>query len=244
MDDLVRVLGRSPDGDLLNGMIHELSQPLGAITNYAAVCLHYLTSGSVKEKAEAEVVEVVRRITEQASRANETTRRLKSLVPGEDIELSEADIDELVKEVTSALEPNRRLYGVDLKLEMEDRLPMVTTDRVRLMQAVAAIIKNAIEAVSRNLSDCRRVTIATRRNGDATVEITIEDSGPGLEGRNLDLVCSPLYTTKPGKLGMGLSVSRSVVETLGGRLEAAPAPESGAIFRIVLPIQSKELNVE
>ena len=97
MDDLIRVAGKSPDADLLIGLIHELSQPLGAISNYAAVCLHYLANGRGKEKEEAKVIEVVRRIAEQASRANEITRRLKSLVPGEDFALSVADVDELVE---------------------------------------------------------------------------------------------------------------------------------------------------
>jgi two-component system, LuxR family, sensor kinase FixL len=244
VDDLIRVAGESPDADLLNGMIHQLSQPLGAITNYAAVCHHYLTNGTSNGDDQTEVVEVVRRIAEQASRATEITRRLKSLVPGEDVELSVADVDDLVEEVVSALGPNCRLNGVEVQLKMEDRLPKITTDRVRLMQAVAAILKNAVEAVSGNQRDCRQVTIGARRKGDAMVEITVEDSGPGLGGKELDLVCSPSYTTKPGRLGLGLPVSRSVVETLGGRLEAASVAGSGAVFRIVLPIQSKELNVE
>ena len=244
MDDLIRVALKSPDADLLNGLVHELSQPLGAITNYVAVCLHYLTNGTDKEKEEAEVVEVLRRMAEQAGRANKITRRLKSLVPGGDFELSVADVDDLVEEVVSALGPNRRLHGVDVQLDKEDRLPKITTDRVRLMRAVAAILKNAMEAVSQNRPDCRQVTIRTRRNAEATVEITVEDSGPGLAGKDLDLICSPSYTTKPGRPGLGLAVSRSVVETLGGRLEAASVPGSGAVFRIVLPIQSKELNVE
>ena len=241
MDDLIRVALESPDADLLNGLVHELSQPLGAITNYVAVCLHYLTNGTDREK---EVVEVLRRIAEQAGRASEITRRLRSLVPGEDFGLSVADVDDLVEEVVSALGPNRRLHGVDVQIDKEDRLPKITTDRVRLMQAVAAILKNAMEAVSQNRPDCRQVTIGTRRNGEATVEITVEDSGPGLAGKDLDLICSPSYTTKPGRPGLGLPVGRSVVETLGGRLEAASVPGSGAVFRIVLPIQSKELNLE
>ena len=242
VDDLIRVAGNSPDADLLNGLIHELSQPLGAITNYAAVCLHYLSGGANDEKEEAEVIDVVRRIAEQASRATEITKRLKSLVPGEDLELSEVNVNDLVEEVVSALGPNRRLRGVDLQLSMEDRLPKIATDRARLMQVVAAVLKNAAETVSLNQPDCRRVTIGTRRSGEATVEISIEDSGPRLAEKDLDLVSSPSSTTKPGRLRLELPLSRSLAETLGGRLEAASVPGSGTVFRIVLPIQSKELN--
>ena len=242
--DLIRVAERVVDADRLNGLIHELSQPLGAIANYAAVCLHYLTNGADREKEEAKVIEVVRRIAEQASRASEISRRLTSLVPGADFELSVAGVDDLVEEVVSALEPSCRLHGVEVQLNMADRLPKITTDRVRLMQAVAAILKNAMEAVSQNRPDCRRITIGTGRDGDATVEITVADSGPGLAGKDLDLVCSPSYSTKPGRLGLGLPVSQSVIEALGGRLELASVPGSGAVFRIVLPIQPKELNVE
>jgi len=243
-DALIRIARKSLDVDLLDGMLHELSQPLGAVGNYAAVCLHYLAGDTDSGKNEAEVIEVVRRIAEQATRANRVARRLKCLVAESDSKPSLVDVNRLVEEVVSVLEPKRRLLGVDVQFRLDDRRPKIVTDRVQLMKVIAAILKNAMEAVSQNRPDCRLVTIGTCRNDESTVEITIEDSGPGLAGNDFDFVCSPSYTTKQGGLGLGLPVSRSLVENLGGRLEAASAPESGTVFRIVLPVRSKELNVE
>ncbi len=225
-------------------MTHEISQPLGAIANYAAVCLHYLTDNSDTGDNEAQAIEVVRRIAEQSNRANRYAQRLKCLIAGNDPERAPVDLDDLVQEVVSVLEPKRRLLGVDVQFKLDGHLPKIATDRVQSTKVIAAILKNAMEAVSRNRPDRRLVTVGTRRNEESTVEITIEDSGPGLAGDDFDLFCSPSYTTKPGGLGLGLPVSRSLVENLGGRLEVASATGSGTVFRIVLPIRSKELNVE
>ena len=240
----MRVATKSPDVDLLNGMTHELSQPLGAISNYATVCLHYLTNDADSEENKAEAIEVVRRIVEQASRANGIAQRLKCLIAGNDPEGSLVDVDDLVEEVVSALGLKRRLHGVDVQFKPGGRLPKIAVDRVQSMKVIAAILKNAVEAVSQDRSDRGSVTIGTRSNDESTVEITIEDSGPGLAGDDFDLVCSPSYTTKPGGLGLGLPVSRLLVENLGGRLEATSELGSGTVIRIVLPVRFKELNVE
>ncbi len=241
---LIRVAGKSPDVDLLIGTMHELSQPLGAIGNYAAVCLHYLAEDADGGENQSKINDVVRRIAEQASRANRIARRLKSLAVESDPEGSMVDLNDLIEEVVLALGPMRRLHDVDVRFKLGDRLPEIATDRVQLIKVIAAVLKNAIEAVSQNRPGNRSVTIATCRSDESTVEISVEDSGPGLAADDFDLVCSPSYTTKSGGLGLGLPVGRSLAENLGGRLEAASVPGSGTVLRIVLPVRSKELNVE
>ena len=149
------------------------------------------------------------------------------------------DINEAVREVIALTQVEVQRNGVSLQTRLADGLPVVTADRVQLQQVMTNLIVNAVEAI-RGISDRPRELAIISGEGDADdVFIEVQDTGPGLDPANLDRLFQSFYTTKPDGMGMGLAISRSIVEAHGGRLSAAPNQPHGAVFRVTLPGENK-----
>ncbi|MCG8544592.1 MAG: ATP-binding protein, partial [Alphaproteobacteria bacterium] len=149
-----------------------------------------------------------------------------------------ADINEIVRDVAGLIEFEIANGDIDLELDLSDPLPPVTADVVQIEQAILNLARNAIEAMRDVEPGRRRLRIATTvRNGDA-VELSVQDTGPGIPDALVDTMFNPFVSETPGGLGLGLSISRSIIETHGGRVWVAASGEGGSDLRFTLPVAS------
>jgi signal transduction histidine kinase len=186
----------------------------------------------------AAVVPVIDDIAAQALRAGEIIRRLRALVRKEAPRQDRMDVDEVVDDVVRMLEPEARDRGVVIRRQRGDALPQVMGDRIQIEQVVLNLMRNGIEAMA-DARGPRELTIGARypHAGDL-VELTVRDTGPGIPPAEIARVFDPFFSTKPGGLGMGLSISRSIIEAHQGRLSAASGPGGGAVFHFTLPVHA------
>jgi PAS domain S-box-containing protein len=220
-------------GEMVSGLAHELNQPLAAIANYAHVCLHCVRG--LRGENLDDVRDAIQQIAEQAQRAGGIIRHLRESVRRGESDRSTAELNDLVRGVAVLLEVEARLHGVRLDLALGDALPQVVVDRIQIEQVITNLVKNAMEA-TRGMSDGPRlVTICTSRGKAGTVELAVIDTGCGIPPAEAGRLFEPFFTTKPTGMGLGLSISRSIVESHGGRLEAAHNPDRGMRFRFSLP---------
>ena len=235
LDRLLQIARLSTGDALLAGLVHELNQPLGVMTNYAQVGLHFLEGGA--QSGTNDVREPLNRIVEQADRAGQITRRLRPLIDRGDFDPSPVAVNSLVRETVSLLRGLDRFHQTRVELVLADGLPNVTADRMEIMLVLTALVKNAMEAMTRIPPESRTVVVRTAfgEEGDE-VEIGVEDAGPGPDPGDLDRIFLPLHTTKPKSIGLGLPLCRSIVARHGGRIEAISEPAGGGTFRFTLPV--------
>jgi PAS domain S-box-containing protein len=228
--ELAHVLRLSTMGEMAAGLAHEINQPLAAIVNFARGCSHRLREGT---RSLGELVEAVDAIAAEALRAGEIIRRMRQMVrkgqPREEL----VDLDETVRDVVQLLQPDIRQFGIAVELRRGDAFPLVLGDRIQIEQIVMNLLRNAIDAMAQTNAP-RRLLLAWAAVDSSHVELTVEDSGPGLSAAAIEHLFERFYTTKASGLGMGLSISRTLAEAHGGRLSAEPCA-SGARFRLILP---------
>jgi signal transduction histidine kinase len=147
------------------------------------------------------------------------------------------DINETMLEVIALTHSELRRNGTSLQTRLADGLPLIPGDRIQLQQVMLNLVLNAVEAMSGSSETTRELLIRTEQDGPGSVLVAVQDSGPGLKPESLDRLFDPFYTTKPGGMGMGLSICRSIVEAHGGRVWAMANVPQGAIFQFTLPRQ-------
>jgi PAS domain S-box-containing protein len=217
-------------GELAATLSHELGQPLGAIGNYVRGCLDALRSNDLGRE---ELLEVLRRVERLTTNTSETLGRIRHLACKHAPRKSRVNVNQLINEVAALLEPEARRRDVELKVRLQPDLPRVAADGVQVQQVVLNLMRNALDAVQR--TDRRVVTVRSARCGEDEIEVRVSDSGPGLPDC-VEQLFEPFVTTKPGGVGLGLPICRSIVESHGGRLWAEPGAERGATFRFTLPV--------
>jgi two-component system sensor kinase FixL len=214
------------------GLAHELSQPLTAITAYARGCLRLL-AGPVPELAVLH--EGIAEVVQQSERAGDVLSRLREFVRGGEYRRTATEVKALIDAAVSLT----RMEAMQQKVEIEERidpgLPAVFADRVQIEQVLLNLLRNAIEAMEAVNFERRSIVVAARRRGNRTVEISVADSGPGVAAEVTDTLFEPFITTKPFGMGMGLSISHTIVESNGGSLRMARGVRSGAVFIFDLP---------
>ena len=229
--DLAHVLRLSTMGEMAAGLAHEINQPLGAIANYALGAARRLRGGTgVDHDALLEVVEC---IGAEALRAGDIIRRLRELLHKEDPQPQPVDLNEVARASARVVEGEALRQGVGVDLELAATLPPVLGDPIQLEQVLLNLLINGIEASAEASNGSRRVVVRTGADADG-VEVAVTDHGVGLPPPPAD-VFAPFFTTKPRGLGMGLSISRSIVELHGGHLDALRNPDCGSTFRLILP---------
>jgi signal transduction histidine kinase len=149
------------------------------------------------------------------------------------------DINEAIREVIALTQAEMQRNGVRLQTRLSGGLPLVSGDRVQLQQVIVNLILNAVEAMSGASGGPRELTIASGAAASNDAFVEVQDTGPGLDPANLDRLFQSFYTTKPDGMGMGLAISRSIVEAHGGRLSAAPNEPHGAVFRFTLSVEEQ-----
>jgi PAS domain S-box-containing protein len=220
-------------GELTASMAHELNQPLAAILSNAQAANRFLDSES-PDLAQAR--ECLTDIVADDKRAGDVIKRLRGLLKKGGDQPSLVDLNEVVSDAIRLLGNDAMLRNVSVKVEPFPGLPAVLGDRIQLYQVVLNLIMNGLDAVAERPPEDRWVLVRTGKADGGRVELTVEDSGNGVAASDLARVFEPFFSTKREGLGMGLSISRSIVEAHGGRIWAENSAGRGAIFRCVWPV--------
>ena len=233
--ELARVARIMSMGEMATSIAHEVNQPLAAIVLNGKACLRWL-SGPAPNLGEAR--DSVTRIVEDATRAADIISRIRALTGKGRPERGPVDLNAIVEEVLALARPELERSRIALRTELGPELPPVFADRVQTQQVLLNLIINAIEAM-RDLERGRReLLIETRAHPDGQVLVAVRDTGVGLDVDARGRLFDAFYTTKPGRLGMGLSISRSILERHGGRLWAERNDGPGTTLRFTLPVTS------
>src|SRR6476620_5590232 len=220
-------------GELAASIAHELNQPIAATVTNADAALRWLGS---QPPNLAEVRAALGRIVQDGDRASEVIGRIRALIKKAPPRKDGMEINEAILEVIALTRGEVVKNGVSLQTQLAEGLPLIQGDRVQLQQAILNLIINAIEAMSGISQKSRELLIGTRKDASGAVLVAVQDSGPGLKPESLDHLFDAFYTTKPGGMGMGLSICRSIVEDHGGRIWASRAAGPGATVQFTLPV--------
>jgi len=220
-------------GQLAASLAHELNQPLGAILRNAEAAELLLQNSSPEL---GEVRAVLADIRKDDQRAGDVIDRMRALLRKQDLASEPLAVPELVKEVVTLVKSDAAHRQISCQVEMADALPPVRGDRVHLQQVLLNLLLNAMDALTRVRDDARRLVIRAGLTPEARIEVSVADTGPGIPQDCLPRLFQPFFTTKADGMGMGLSISRTIIEAHGGRIWAENRPEGGAAFRFTLPI--------
>jgi len=220
-------------GQLASALAHELSQPLGAILRNAEAAEIHLNNASPDLQ---ELREIVSDIRKDDRRAGDVIEQMRALIKRRTLEMHPLPLNELVQDVILLVHSDAMARHVVLDCAVAPGLPMVAGDRVHLSQVLLNLIMNGMDAIqSSPASSSKRVVIEARSREEGKVEVAVTDSGPGVAPEIINKVFDPFYTTKSSGLGMGLPISRTIIEAHGGRLWAERAPSGrGLTFRFTL----------
>ena len=219
-------------GELTASIAHEVNQPLAAIVTNGNACLRWL-GGAQPNFVEAR--SAVERIIKDGYRASEVIARVRALVTKAPPRNDLVDLNDIIVEVLALAQNQARRNYVVLKRELAADLPPVLGDRVQLQQVVLNLVINALEAIAKNKQGERELTVSSGKDEANNVIVAVRDTGAGIDPANLDRLFDAFFTTKPDGMGMGLAISRTIIESHGGRLTATPNSPKGSVFQFTLP---------
>jgi C4-dicarboxylate-specific signal transduction histidine kinase len=236
--ELAHVSRLATMGELVSELAHELNQPLYAISNFAWACLNLTRSSTVENLPELTVW--LEQICEQSQRAGEIIRRVYGFVRKSPTQARFVDLRELVQDCTSLLQVNLRQQQVEISLDLAADVPPVSVDPVQIQQVLINLMNYAIDAMADLPKGERQLRVRLFRRANEEAEVQVMDCGCGAGEIDLEQLFEAFFTTKTEGMGMGLAISRSIVEAHGGRLWAERNQERGLTFRLALPLQPKE----
>jgi PAS domain S-box-containing protein len=232
---LARVNRATTLGLLGTSIAHEVNQPLGAIATSAAACSRWLSAEPPDlDKAQRSL----ERIANDARRASTVVDRLRALVKRQVQRKERCDLNAAIREVLVLTDDELRRNNIVVETSLDVDLPMVECDRVQVQQIILNLIVNAVEAMSTVNDRLRRLTVGSAREDAKAVRVEVRDSGPGIDPNHADQLFEAFYTTKAEGMGMGLSISRDIIEAHGGRLWVSPNVPQGAAFYFSLPVDA------
>jgi signal transduction histidine kinase len=219
-------------GELTASIAHEVNQPLAGVVSNAGASLRWLAGDPPNlEKAR----EAVSRIGRDGKRAGEIIARIRALTRRAATPTEKLDLNQTIQDVLPLVGDEAKRKSVRIQTQFADDLSPVAGDRVQVQQVVLNLVLNGIEAMSSVADRPRELVITTRNVETDQVQVTVEDSGTGLDPTAMDKIFDPFYTTKPSGMGMGLSICRSILQAHGGRLWAEAKDGPGTIFHVMLP---------
>jgi C4-dicarboxylate-specific signal transduction histidine kinase len=230
--ELARVTRVTTLGELTASIAHEVNQPLAAIVADANASLNWLAAA---EPELERVRETLAAIATDGHRAADVIQRIRQLATKTEPRKARLDVNDVVREVVALVRAEVARHEITLTLDAAAPLPSVVGDRIQLQQVVLNLVMNAIEAMASVMDRPRELVIRCERHDDVA-RVAVHDTGVGIRASDLDRVFSAFFTTKPSGMGMGLSISRSIIEAHGGRLWAAPNEPHGAILQFSLPV--------
>jgi C4-dicarboxylate-specific signal transduction histidine kinase len=221
-------------GELAASIAHEVNQPLTAIVTNGNACLRWLNRD---EPDLDEARAAATRVVAEGDRAGKVIGRIRSLIKKGPARMSTLDMNELIREVLNLTNHELVRHSVSVRTELDAGLPSVIGDSVQLQQVILNLMMNGIEATSGMADGARHLLVTSRRQGADQIVVALKDSGVGIDPGHVDELFSPFFTTKAAGMGMGLSISRSIIEAHDGRLWAAPNEEGpGATLQFSLPV--------
>jgi C4-dicarboxylate-specific signal transduction histidine kinase len=230
--ELARVNRVTTIGQLTASITHEVNQPLAATRNNLTAALNFL------DRTPPDLVEVREALASAVKdndRASTVVGRVRALMQKAPTQTDSINVNEAVREVLELTHGEALKHGVSVRTQLADGLPLIQGDRVQLQQVVLNLILNAVQAMGGVADRTREVLITTSQTEPNEVCLGVRDTGPGLSAETLPRLFEPFYTTKPGGMGMGLAICRSIIEAHGGRLWAAGHEPRGALFQFTIP---------
>jgi signal transduction histidine kinase len=224
-------------GELAASITHELNQPLTGVISNSHACLRWIETAPPNLE---EVRHGVERTLRDGTRAAEVITKIRSLLRKTTTEMAPVNINDAIQEVVALAQPEVRKNEVNLRVDLDLALPPVTGDRVLLQQVILNLLINGIEALAPVGREYRKLQIRSQRSDPGTVLIAVSDTGIGFGQKSFEDLSKAFFTTKPNGMGMGLSISRSIVTNHGGHLCAEPNPDRGATFQFTLPLDPQE----
>ena len=230
--ELARVVRITTIGELTASIAHEVNQPLAAVVANADACVAWL-SHQAPNLAEARAA--AERAIQGATRASEVIVRIRSLINKATPEKARVQINEAIEETLALAESQALRNDVSLLTELAPSLPTVLGDRIQLQQVILNLVMNGIEAMTGVTDRPRRLLIQSRMHDAGQICVSVQDCGIGVSPDVMDRLFEPFFTTRSKGMGMGLPISRSIIEAHGGRLWAESTPAQGAVFQFTLP---------
>ena len=235
--DIGRIARITTMGELAASIAHELNQPLGSIVTSGDACLRWLAA---KPPNLGEVLQAVEAIIRDGTRASGVLVRIRGLLRRGEGLRERSDINDVVREVIALSDGELRRNGVSLRTEVPGDLPPVVVDRILLQQVILNLIMNAMEAMHAVSDRARVLRIRTEEQSSGSIIVLVQDSGLGIDPQHSSRMFEAFYTTKVQGIGMGLTISRSIVEAHGGRLWAIANDGPGSTFCFTLPIATAQ----
>ena len=229
---LAHVARASIIGELTASIAHEVNQPLGGIVTNAEAALRWLSDDSPNLD---EAREALQRIVRDGSRASEVVARIRSLLQSGKTIKTQFGLDEVIREIVALTKAEAQRRRVSVQTWLGPDLPQVTADRVQVQQVLMNLVMNSLDALSGVADRPRILTIQAGTDSPRSVRVAVQDTGPGIDPQRTKDIFEPFYTTKPHGLGLGLCISRSIIEAHGGRLRAIPNEGPGVTFQFTLP---------
>ncbi|MBW9267923.1 MAG: PAS domain S-box protein [Candidatus Thiodiazotropha sp. (ex. Lucinisca nassula)] len=237
MIELAQASRVSTIGEMSSQIAHELAQPLTAIGGLSTALLKLLNAGTASRN---EVTDSLSDILTQANRAREIIMRLREFVRNDELQQVTINLNNLVNTVIRLANIDARWNAIKIILLLDESLPIVTGDGILIEQVLLNLVRNACDAMQGANKVNRILTITTRQIDTDSIQVSVDDTGPGLDEAILNQVCQPFFSTKEDGMGMGLAIARSVVEAHGGQMFIANTPQGGASFSFTLPVINDE----
>ena len=223
-------------GEMTASIAHEVNQPLAAIANNASACLRWLSASNQDEARQSAELVIA-----DAHRASEIIGRIRGFVKKAPPQKDWLNINETILEVIALARSEMQGSRVSLQTQLSDNVPLILGDRIQLQQVILNLINNAVEAMSGAGENPRDLLVGSEKNESQGVLVAVRDSGPGLDPESLNYLFTPFFTTKPQGMGMGLAISRSIIDSHGGSLWATVNDDRGAMFQFTLPTGGERL---
>ena len=223
-------------GELAASIAHEVRQPLTGLVGNGNACLRYLDADPRDIVSARRAVE---HMISDAFRASEVIDRIRAMAKKSPERRDRLSINDIVSETIALVSTDLQRSAISLKTELSDNLPPIVGDQVQIQQVVLNLIMNAKDAMTAVPKGSRELVISTERVAPHTVLVAVRDSGPPIDSAKVDEMFEAFYSTKPKGMGLGLTISRSIIEAHNGRLWAVPNQPRGAIFQFTLPVEEK-----
>jgi len=220
-------------GEMASGLAHELNQPLSAISTYCQAGLRIIDSFNDKP---AKLVHALEQASMQSQRAGEIIRRIRRFTGKGMVRRKPIDINRVIHNAVSYIDTEQKRKGVKLVLELADGLPAAIADEIHIEQVILNLLHNAIEAMFSGSDNTRILRVSSKLASADTLQVTVNDTGPGLDAAMHNSIFDTFYTTKKNGMGLGLAISRSIIEAHGGQLWADPGAGAGATFHFTLSV--------
>ena len=233
-DAMVRMGRVTALAELTASIAHELNQPLAAIATNANTCLRWMYSTA----SDGDLREALRDLVADSRRAGQIVRRTREMFANRPASRAPTDLNGVIRNVLDLVRTRLRDAGVQLELELDESLPVIEADKVQVQQVVMNLVLNAVDAML-EASARPRLLCVRSQSTDGGVQVSVHDTGSGLSALNAEQVFEPFYTTKTDGLGIGLAISRSIVEAHGGSIWASAHAGRGATFSFTLPIHAQ-----